>query len=108
MKLFIDTSKPEAVISLKEEESTLAERRFTVDRTIGQKLLESLDSMLLELSKVKKDITSVSVNTGPLAGRSPKGEGRGSFMALRTGIVTAQTLAQALQLPMAKVQPRYE
>lgn len=97
MKLYVDTSEPEAVISLQEQESTLAERRFTADPTLGRQLLEQLDDMLKELGKAKQDITAIDVDPGP-----------GHFMALRTGIVTAQTLAQALGLPLPKVQPRYE
>ena len=97
MKLHIDTSKPEAVISLKQEGSVLAERQFTADPTLGRQLLEQLDEMLAELGKTKQDITEIDVDPGP-----------GHFMALRSGIVTAQTLAQSLQVKMVPVTPQYQ
>ena len=97
MTLTINTSKPEAVISLTEDDAVVAERRFEANPTLGRQLLEQLDDMLVGLSKTKQDITAITVAPGP-----------GHFMALRTGIVTAQTLAHGLGLPLPKVQPRYE
>jgi tRNA threonylcarbamoyladenosine biosynthesis protein TsaB len=97
MTLSINTSQPEATIALIDSDTVWCERHFVADPMLGQQLLGHLDDMLVELGKTKQDIAAVTVDPGP-----------GHFMALRTGITTARTLAQALGLSLPEVEPQYE
>ena len=92
MILLIDTSKREAVVALIDGNAVSAKRTWQADETLGVKLLEAIDEVLKEASATKKDLTRIAVHAGP-----------GHFMALRTGIVTAQTLAQTFVSELVSV-----
>lgn len=77
--LLIDTSKPIVWVALISERKIVAEKEWTGDTTLGVKLLAVIQTMT---QKARPD--RIAVHRGP-----------GQFMAVRTGVVTAQLLAQA-------------
>jgi tRNA threonylcarbamoyl adenosine modification protein YeaZ len=67
-------------------------RKVAPRQEIVTALLPMIDSALLEVGWDKTSLDCIVVGIGP-----------GSFTAIRTGVVTARTLAQALKLPLVPV-----
>lgn len=71
--------QPTARVALVKDGQIVKEKEWKADRALGVKLLEAVD----ELGRGEK-VDKIAVRRG-----------RGNFMATRTGVVTAQILAQA-------------
>lgn len=84
--LIIDTSARMVRVELEREGTVIEKREWESDRTLGRVLLEKI-SEVLEARKIGwNEIDQIAV--------IESGSG-GSFMAQRTGIVTASMLAEA-------------
>jgi tRNA threonylcarbamoyladenosine biosynthesis protein TsaB len=90
MKIFIDTSNsPSIALSLMDKGNKTAHLEFEAKHAQAEKLLPAVDCMLKNNGLSLNDISEVCVkNSGD------------SFTSLRIGIVTANTLAYALDLPV--------
>ena len=93
MELIIDTSKNQNIlIELSSEGKSLAKKDFEASFTQAEKLLPEIDLLLKKINKNSKDLKKIKVaNSG------------GSFTALRIGIVTANTLAYSLDIPVSSL-----
>lgn len=90
MTLYINTTnRDEIIISLKDGDNILVTKKINSPRTQAEKLLPAIDR-LLKLKKIKlSDLKKIIVaNYG------------GSFTSLRIGVITANALAYALNIPI--------
>jgi tRNA threonylcarbamoyladenosine biosynthesis protein TsaB len=90
MILHIDTTTPdEIIISLEKDNKFLAIKKIKAPRTQAEKLLPAIDKLLksqkIKISRLQKIIVA---NFG------------GSFTSLRIGVITANALAYALNIPV--------
>lgn len=94
--LSFDTTNNCVSIALLEREKVVAERLFVSSGGERQEsvtlLLPSIDEMLQQAQWRKTDLDLLVVGVGP-----------GSFTGIRIAVVTARTLAQALNLPLTGV-----
>jgi len=90
--LAINTASPEAVLQLMDGGTLIGERRWTANRNLGTQLLEELDALLTQHHLTKKNLTMVAGHCGP-----------GHYSAVRTGVVTATTLAHGLGIQLAEL-----
>lgn len=90
--LIIDTAHPTARIILVDDEKILGTREWVNTPKVGTDLLVYSDELLKECECVKSSLTRIAVHTGP-----------GSYGLVRTGIITATMLAQALGAQMVEV-----
>ncbi|MBA3993882.1 MAG: tRNA (adenosine(37)-N6)-threonylcarbamoyltransferase complex dimerization subunit type 1 TsaB [Cyanobacteria bacterium DS2.3.42] len=105
--LSFDTTNNCVSIALLECESEVGEKREQAENVVSERLfvatgnerqesvtllLPAVDEMLSETGWKKSDLDLIIVGLGP-----------GSFTGIRIGVVTARTLAQALNLPLAGV-----
>ena len=79
-------------VALVSEQKTLAEYNLQVKKTHSERLLPLIDAMLRDAGYKLTDLAGVAVAAGP-----------GSFTGVRIGMVTAKSLGQALQLPLAGI-----
>jgi len=86
--LIIDTSRPTIWVALVRDGQMVAEKEWPGDPALGVALLQAID----EVTSRQGPVTRVAVHRGP-----------GHFMALRTGIVTAQLLAWASGAELVEV-----
>lgn len=96
MVLFIDTTKKELVIlrlSEKGEEIINLEEKH--ERAQAEKLLPALSKVLKKINKTLADIKEIEVNNDG-----------GTFTSLRIGVITANALAFALDIPIKGVSGR--
>jgi len=95
MNLFIDTSSRDVmVIALYQGDSLIGRRRLSAPRRQAEKLLSSIDA-LLKVKNVKlSDLSKIMVNN--------QGD---SFTSLRIGVITANALSYALQIPVEVAAP---
>lgn len=91
--LIIDTAHPTARIMLVDDEKTLGTCEWANTPRVGTDLLVYIDELLGECHFEKSDITRVAVHSGP-----------GSYGLVRTGIVTATILAQAIGAELVETQ----
>ena len=94
MILSIDTgSYDKVIITVRQSGQVIAQKEFSAPQKQAEKLLPALDK-LLRSKKIKlKDISKIMVaNEG------------GSFTSLRIGIVTANALAYALNIPVSAIK----
>ncbi len=90
MVLFIDTTKKDLVIlrlSEKGEEIINLEEKY--ERAQAEKLLPALSKVLKKTNKTLADIKEIEVNNDG-----------GTFTSLRIGVITANALAFALNVPI--------
>jgi len=95
MTLYINTaSYDEIIIALRQAKKTIAQKKFLAPQRQAEKLLPAVAS-LLKAKKLKlNDLSEIVVaNRG------------GSFTSLRIGVITANTLAYALQIPVKPEWP---
>jgi tRNA threonylcarbamoyl adenosine modification protein YeaZ len=99
-QLSFDTSKSDVHIALIDDQSVISEYvAVVVDATSGASrqeaanlLIPEIDRMMKDVGWKKSDIDCILVGTGP-----------GGFTGIRTSVVTARALAQALHLPLYPV-----
>lgn len=93
--LLINTSLPMAEIAIFREDQLLARREWPSDRELGRKLLAAIQTVLeqSQLESGEIDRIAVQSETHP-----------GSFMALRTGMVSGMMLAEAWQCDLVRLQ----
>lgn len=84
MKLYLDTSTPETILRLDEQEY-----RYTFANDLAEKLLGFMHDKLTECSYTWQDIAEIHYMTGP-----------GSFTGLRIGAAIVNTLAHELDIPL--------
>lgn len=84
MKLYLDTSTPETVLKLNDQEY-----RYTFANDLAEKLLKFIHDKLQENGKTFQDITEITFMSGP-----------GSFTGLRIGATVVNTLASELNIPL--------
>ena len=84
MKLYLDTSTPETILKIDDEEY-----RYNFDHDLAEKLLEFIHGKLKENDKDFKDISEITFMSGP-----------GSFTGLRIGAAIVNTLASELDIPL--------
>jgi tRNA threonylcarbamoyladenosine biosynthesis protein TsaB len=90
MTLYIDTTNNDKIIiALKKQGRVIIKKELVAERAQAEKLLPAIDKLLknnqLDLKTIKKMEVA---NSG------------GTFTALRIGVVTANTLAYALGIPV--------
>lgn len=95
MILLIDTSMRMARVGLIQDQKLIDSKEWETTPELGKKLLEEIDGLLAKYNLELKDIQRVAVHRGK--------EG-GSFMALRTGIVTGTMLAQTAGSELVQIQ----
>lgn len=88
--LAIRTDKPEAELYLYNKKEQVDSCMWQAHRELSSTLLVKIEEILEKNSLQKKDITAVLVFRGP-----------GSFTGLRIGVAVANTLAYALNIPIA-------
>ena len=84
MKLYLDTSTPETILRLDDQEY-----RYNFDRDLAEKLLAFIRDKLAEHHQSWHDLTEITFMSGP-----------GSFTGLRIGASIVNTLAHELQIPL--------
>ena len=89
MLLAFDTATPLVTVALHDGDDVVVE--LTADRAMkhAEQLAPLIDQALGEAGVVRQDLTAIAVGVGP-----------GPFTGLRVGLVTARTLAFALDLPV--------
>ena len=89
MLLAFDTATPAVTVALHDGERVVASH-LTVDaRRHGELLAPGITAVLDEAWVPRQDVTAIAVGVGP-----------GPFTGLRVGLVTARTLALALDIPV--------
>ena len=84
MKLYLDTSTPETIIRLDDQEY-----RWASGRDLAEHLHQKLHDLLVEHGKTWQDLTEITFMSGP-----------GSFTGLRIGAAVVNTLADQLHIPL--------
>jgi tRNA threonylcarbamoyladenosine biosynthesis protein TsaB len=87
--LAFDTATPLVTVALHDGDDVVAERTSTQPMKHGEQLAPLIEALLQEQGLVRQDLTALAVGVGP-----------GPFTGLRVGLVTARTLALALELPV--------
>ena len=99
-QLSFDTSKSDVHLALAEDATLVCEHVISVQdaasgtarQEAANLLIPGIDSIIREVGWSKSDIDCLIVGTGP-----------GGFTGIRTAVVTARALAQALELPLYPV-----
>ncbi|MBR2741765.1 tRNA (adenosine(37)-N6)-threonylcarbamoyltransferase complex dimerization subunit type 1 TsaB [Candidatus Saccharibacteria bacterium] len=84
MKLYLDTSTPETILTLDNKEY-----KYYFDKDLAEKLLGFIHEKLQENGKTWQDISEIHFMSGP-----------GSFTGLRIGAAIINTLAHELNIPL--------
>jgi tRNA threonylcarbamoyladenosine biosynthesis protein TsaB len=87
--LAFDTATPAVTVALHDGERVVASSTTVDARRHGELLAPGITALLDETWVARQDITAVAVGVGP-----------GPFTGLRVGLVTARTLAMALDIPV--------
>lgn len=94
--LYLNTSSKVAKIGLiQENQGDFLE--FEAERNLFETLTERISSFLKDVKIKKEELTHIAVFEGP-----------GGFTSLRIGIVTANTLSFALNIPIMKIAQKDE
>lgn len=99
-QLSFDTSTANIHVALLEDERSMVQRVVEIDRAassgdrqeIANLLIPTFEACLSEIGWKRHDLDCLIVGSGP-----------GGFTGIRTGVVTARALAQALSLPLLAV-----
>ena len=92
MLLAFDTATPVVTVALHDGTDVVVERSSERPMKHGEHLAPLIDEVVREAGLVRQDLTAVAVGAGP-----------GPFTGLRVGLVTARTLAFALDIPVYAV-----
>jgi tRNA threonylcarbamoyladenosine biosynthesis protein TsaB len=87
--LAFDTATPLVTVALHDGADTVVELTSTETMKHGEQLAPLIDRALQQAGLVRQDLTAIGVGCGP-----------GPFTGLRVGLVTARTLAFALEVPV--------
>jgi tRNA threonylcarbamoyladenosine biosynthesis protein TsaB len=87
--LAFDTATPAVTVALHDGERVVASRTQVDARRHGELLAPGITAVLDEAWVPRQDVSAVAVGVGP-----------GPFTGLRVGLVTARTLALALDIPV--------
>ena len=94
MYLYIDTTEKDSFeIALLDEKRVIKKKRVKSVRQHSEKLLKSIESILLSAKAQLKDMQGILVVKGP-----------GSFTSLRIGVATANALAFGLSVPIKGIE----
>jgi tRNA threonylcarbamoyladenosine biosynthesis protein TsaB len=91
LTLFIDTTTSRLMLALGNANGLIASQNVPCDshRYHSALMIPAIEDLLNENGLTVKDLTALAVNTGP-----------GSFTGIRTGMITARTMAQFMHLPV--------
>ncbi|MXG89372.1 tRNA (adenosine(37)-N6)-threonylcarbamoyltransferase complex dimerization subunit type 1 TsaB [Nocardioides flavescens] len=89
MLLTFDTATPLVTVALHDGDEVVRELVSELPMRHGEQLAPLVDTALREQGLVRQDLTAIGVGVGP-----------GPFTGLRVGLVTARTLAYALEIPV--------
>jgi tRNA threonylcarbamoyladenosine biosynthesis protein TsaB len=87
--LAFDTATPQVTVALHDGDRVVAEYSATESMRHGEMLAPGIAEVLDRAGAISQDITAVAVGVGP-----------GPFTGLRVGLVTARTMAFALEIPV--------
>jgi tRNA threonylcarbamoyl adenosine modification protein YeaZ len=87
--LAFDTATPQVTVALHDGDDVVAEYAATEAMRHGEMLAPGIAEVLHRAGAISQDITAVAVGVGP-----------GPFTGLRVGLVTARTMALALDIPV--------
>ncbi|HEX2892398.1 MAG TPA: tRNA (adenosine(37)-N6)-threonylcarbamoyltransferase complex dimerization subunit type 1 TsaB [Marmoricola sp.] len=89
MLLAFDTATPQVTVALHDGDRVVAEYSAGEAMRHGEMLAPGIADVLRRVGALSQDITAVAVGVGP-----------GPFTGLRVGLVTARTMAMALDIPV--------
>ena len=89
MLLAFDTATPHVTVALHDGERVVAEYASSEAMRHGEMLAPGIADVLAQAGATSRDVTAIAVGVGP-----------GPFTGLRVGLVTARTMALALQIPV--------
>lgn len=89
MLLAFDTATPHVTVALHDGARVVAEYAAPEVMRHGEMLAPGIASVLEQAGAISQDVTAIAVGVGP-----------GPFTGLRVGLVTARTMALALQIPV--------
>lgn len=92
MLLAFDTATPLVTVALHDGSDVIAEQVSERPMKHGESLAPLIDAVTRQAGLVRQDLTAIAVGAGP-----------GPFTGLRVGLVTARTLALALEIPVYAV-----
>jgi len=87
--LAFDTATPHVTVALHDGERVVAEYTSTEAMRHGEMLAPGIADVLTQVGAASRDVTAIAVGVGP-----------GPFTGLRVGLVTARTMALALEIPV--------
>ena len=89
MLLAFDTATPQVTVALHDGDDVVADYSASESMRHGEMLAPGIAEVLSRAGAISQDITAVAVGVGP-----------GPFTGLRVGLVTARTMALALDIPV--------
>lgn len=89
MLLAFDTATPQVTVALHDGDRVVAEYAATEPMRHGEMLAPGIAEVLARAGAISQDVTAIAVGVGP-----------GPFTGLRVGLVTARTMAFALEVPV--------
>ncbi|MBE7324924.1 tRNA (adenosine(37)-N6)-threonylcarbamoyltransferase complex dimerization subunit type 1 TsaB [Nocardioides sp. Y6] len=92
MLLAFDTATPLVTVALHDGRDVVAERVSDRPMKHGESLAPLIDAVMADAGRGRRDVTAIAVGAGP-----------GPFTGLRVGLVTARTLALALDVEVRAV-----
>jgi tRNA threonylcarbamoyl adenosine modification protein YeaZ len=87
--LAFDTATPQVTVALHDGDRVVASYSSSEAMRHGEMLAPGIAAVLAEAGAISQDVTAVAVGVGP-----------GPFTGLRVGLVTARTMALALEIPV--------
>lgn len=98
MYLYLNTTERDSFrVALVDKGVVKKDKTISSARAHSEKLLKTINQLLVQTKKSVKDIAGIAVVQGP-----------GSFTSLRVGITTANALGFALDIPVVGVSPETE
>jgi tRNA threonylcarbamoyladenosine biosynthesis protein TsaB len=89
MLLAFDTATPHVTVALHDGERVVATYSSDESMRHGEMLAPGIATVLEHAGATSRDVTAIAVGVGP-----------GPFTGLRVGLVTARTMAHALEIPV--------